>query len=128
MKRFTVLVVLVTVLVVALGGSGSRLLAQDSTPAATMAGTEAANPLLAQLPASLQALYVNATSPMLPSAYDNFKAVPGPWKICHSESYQGNPWRVSFTHALKRLAAEFQKPRQGASFEMSGSTLHVSPH
>src|SRR5258708_37366876 len=114
MKRFTVLLVLVTVLVVALGGSGSRLLAQDSTPVATMAGTQTANPLLAQLPASLQALYVNATSPILASAYDNFKAVPGPWKICHYESYQGNTWRVYVTNELKRLADAFKKDGQVA--------------
>src|SRR5260370_40262961 len=91
MKRFSLLLVFVTVLFIALGGSGNQLLAQNSTPAPTMAATQATNPLLAQLPASLQALYVNATSPILPSAYDNFKAVAGPCKICHSESYQGNP-------------------------------------
>ncbi len=126
MKRFSLGLVLVTMLFIALGSSGNPLLAQNSTPAPTMAATQAANPLLAQLPASLQALYVNATSPILPSAYDNFKAVAGPWKICHSESYQGNPWRVSVTNEMKRLADEFQKAGQVASFEMSDSNGDVA--
>src|SRR5260221_12498450 len=103
MRRLALLFVFVTTLFMALGGSGNVLFAQ--TPAATMAPTQATNPLLAQLPASLQALYVNATSPILPSAYDTFKAGAGPWKISHSEPFTGNPVRVFVPMELSPLAS-----------------------
>ena len=47
------------------------------------------------LPADLKAQYDGAPQKVLPSAWDNFTPPPKPWKWCHSESYQGNPWRVS---------------------------------
>ena len=71
---------------------------------AVMAGAPSfADDPVSKLPADLQPYYVGLNPPVLPSAYDNFKPVPGPWKWCHSESYQGNPWRVSLTNELKRL-------------------------
>jgi len=59
--------------------------------------------LLGKLPAELQSLYTDAIE-VGPSAYDNFtpKAKPSVW--CHSESYMGNPWRVTMNGELKRLA------------------------
>ncbi|MHB8626493.1 MAG: substrate-binding domain-containing protein [Aggregatilineales bacterium] len=125
MKRFSLPMALALVMLVfaAFGGTANQLMAQNATPAATAAAT---NPLLAPLPASLQALYVNATSPILPSAYDNFASVPTPWKLCHSESYQGNPWRVSVTNEMKRLADEFQAAGQVASFEFSDSNGDIA--
>ena len=59
--------------------------------------------LLAKLPAELQALYSDAID-IGPSSYDNFTPKSKPWVWCHSESYMGNPWRVTMNDELKRLA------------------------
>jgi ribose transport system substrate-binding protein len=75
------------------------LLAGDRT--AARAGNEQ---LLDGLPPELKVLYDNDTANLQPSAYDTFKLPAKPWKWCHSESYQGNPWRVSVTNELRRLA------------------------
>lgn len=58
--------------------------------------------LLEALPADIQALYTDAVE-VGPSAYDDFTPPEKPWKWCHSESYMGNPWRVTFNDELKRL-------------------------
>lgn len=84
------------------------------------------NPLLADLPAELQALYANTASPLLPSAYDEFAAVPTPWHWCHSESYQGNPWRVSVTNELQRLANLYKDNGLVSDFEVSDSNGDVA--
>ena len=55
-------------------------------------------------------------SVIYPSAYDDFEAVDGPWHWCHSESYQGNPWRVSVTNEVRRLVEA-----AGHTFEVSDS-------
>jgi ribose transport system substrate-binding protein len=89
---------------------------------AVMAGAPSfADDPVSKLPADLQPYYVGLNPPVLPSAYDNFKPVPGPWKWCHSESYQGNPWRVTVTNELKRLVEG-----AGASFEVSDSNNDVA--
>ena len=50
------------------------------------AGAKAANEnLLEGLPDSLKSLYEGQTDTLQPSAYDNFKMPPPPWKWCHSE-------------------------------------------
>ncbi len=85
--------------------------------AALMSGTAfAADDPTASLPDNLKQLYIGATSKIQASAYDNFKAPTGAIKWCHSESYQGNPWRVTVTNELKRLVEG-----SGASFEVSDS-------
>ena len=76
---------------------------------------------IAKLPPELKALYDGAPQKILPSAYDDFKAVPKPWKWCHSESYQGNPWRVSVTKELKRLVDGLIADGTVSSFEVSDS-------
>jgi ribose transport system substrate-binding protein len=91
------------------------LLAVATTALMSTAAFAADDPT-ANLPADLKQLYVGATSTMLPSAYDNYKAPTGAIKWCHSESYQGNPWRVTVTNELKRLVEA-----SGASFEVSDS-------
>ncbi|MFV0411281.1 MAG: substrate-binding domain-containing protein [Paracoccus sp. (in: a-proteobacteria)] len=58
--------------------------------------------LLGALPADIQALYTDPVE-VGPSAYDDFTPPPKPWKWCHSESYMGNPWRVTFNDEMKRL-------------------------
>jgi len=82
--------------------------------------------LLDQLPASLQLLYTGETNLVQPSAYDHFKMPPKPWKWCHSESYQGNPWRVAMANELKRLVGIYEKKGWVSSFEMSDSNGDIS--
>jgi len=92
-------------------------LALLAAAAALMATTSfAADDPTASLPDNLKQLYVGATSTIVSSAYDDWKAPSGPVKWCHSESYQGNPWRVTLTTELKRLVDD-----SGASYEMSDS-------
>lgn len=76
----------------------------------------AADDLTAGLPDSLKQLYIGGTSELHPSAYDAITTPAKPWKWCHSESYQGNPWRVTVTNELKRLVTA-----AGDSFEVSDS-------
>ncbi|RWH72133.1 substrate-binding domain-containing protein [Mesorhizobium sp.] len=73
------------------------------------------------LPADLKAQYDGAPQKVLPSAWDNFTPPPKPWKWCHSESYQGNPWRVSVTKELKRLVDGLIADGTVSSFEVSDS-------
>jgi ribose transport system substrate-binding protein len=80
-----------------------------------------ADDVTAGLPDDLKKLYVGATSTLAPSAYDNFKAPPAPWKWCHSESYQGNPWRVTVTKELQRLVEGLKSAGIDATFEVSDS-------
>ncbi|MFG6448830.1 substrate-binding domain-containing protein [Roseateles sp. BYS180W] len=90
--------------------------------AAGMAVAGVSDELIRDLPADLKVLYKDAPQTIHPSAFDDFKAVKGPLKWCHSESYQGNPWRVSLAQELKRLVLS----TPGASFEMADSNGDVS--
>lgn len=78
------------------------------------------------LPPELQALYEGVKDTLQPAAYDDFEMPPKPWKWCHSESYQGNPWRVSVTNELKRLVDLYKEEGWVSSFEMSNSNGNVS--
>jgi len=99
-------------------------------PAATEAPAAeagAVNPLVAGLPAELQAYYTNTTDPILPSAYDNFKPKgEAPWKLCYADSYQGNPWRVAVREDLMRMADEFKAAGKVSSFENAVSNNDVA--
>ena len=92
------------------------------------AGAQAANEnLLEGLPDNLKPLYEGADRYALqPSAYDNFKMPPPPWKWCHSESYQGNPWRVALTNELKRLVDVYKAAGKVSDFELSDSNSDTS--
>ncbi len=89
----------------------------------------AAPPALAQsidvLPAELQALYTESV-PVGPSAYDGFEMPAQPWKWCHSESYMGNPWRVSAANELERLIQGAIDAGVVESFELSDSNGDVT--
>ncbi|WP_275787069.1 substrate-binding domain-containing protein [Pararhizobium gei] len=78
------------------------------------------------LPDILKAQYEGAPQKVLPSAWDDFKAPAKPWKWCHSESYQGNPWRVTVTTELKRLVDGLIADGTVASFEVSDSNNDAS--
>ena len=78
------------------------------------------------LPSDVQALFGGIEDTVQPSAYDGFKMPEKPWKWCHSESYQGNPWRVSVTNELKRLVDMYKEKGWVSDFEMSDSNGDVS--
>lgn len=73
------------------------------------------------LPDDVKALYSGVEDTVQAAAYDNFASPAKPWKWCHSESFQGNPWRVSVTNELKRLVGEYQAQGWVSDFEMSDS-------
>ncbi|AKH99246.1 ABC-type sugar transport system, periplasmic component [Hoeflea sp. IMCC20628] len=81
--------------------------------------------LYKDLPGDLPGLYLGASSEIFPSAYDDFKVADGDWKWCHSESYQGNPWRVTVTNELKRLVEGLSDAGINATFEISDSNGDV---
>jgi len=98
-----------------------------------LAGLLLATPALAEppkafdsLPDNVKALYVGVEDTLQPGAYDDFKLPPKPWKWCHSESFQGNPWRVSVTNELKRLVDEYKAKGWVSDFEMSDSNGDTS--
>lgn len=78
------------------------------------------------LPSDVQALFEGIESTVQASAYDDFRMPEKPWKWCHSESYQGNPWRVSVTNELKRLVDIYKEKGWVSDFEMSDSNGDVS--
>lgn len=77
--------------------------------------------LIDGLPTELKQLYDGATDNLQPSAYDEFAFAKPPWKWCHSESYQGNPWRVSVTNELRRLVDGLKAEGLVSDFELSDS-------
>lgn len=82
--------------------------------------------IIASLPAQLSSQYANTTDALGPSPFDNFKFPAPPWKWCHSESYQGNPWRVSVTNELRRLVDNLKQQGLVSSFEMADSNGDTS--
>jgi ribose transport system substrate-binding protein len=94
--------------------------------ACTVRARAANEDLLKPLPANLQQLYAGDTTNLQPSAYDDFKPVPKPWKWCHSESFQGNPWRVAVTNELRRLVDSYKAKGWVTSFEVSDSNNDLS--
>ena len=80
-----------------------------------------ADSLTASLPPELATLYEGATQKIQPSAYDSFAPPAKPWHWCHSESYQGNPWRVSVTDELRRLVDGLRAKGEVSAFEVSDS-------
>ncbi len=78
------------------------------------------------LPEGLQAEYENSTTTVALSPLGAYQAPDRPWKWCHSESYQGNPWRVALTNELRRLVDVLIAEGTVSSFEMSDSNGDVS--
>lgn len=93
---------------------------------ATNAFAQDVQGVIGGLPTELKAQYDGAPQKVLPSAWDNFTAPPKPWKWCHSESYQGNPWRVTVTKELKRLVDGLIADGTVSSFEVSDSNNDAS--
>ncbi|ESZ30066.1 MULTISPECIES: ABC transporter substrate-binding protein [unclassified Mesorhizobium] len=93
---------------------------------ATAAFAQDVQGVIGGLPTELKAQYDGAPQKVLPSAWENFNAPPKPWKWCHSESYQGNPWRVTVTKELKRLVDGLIADGTVSSFEVSDSNNDAS--
>ena len=99
-----------------------------ATTTAAMLAVAAAGPaaaqadeLIAELPEDLQKLYVGYPGEITASELADFPAVEGPWKVCHSESFQGNPWRVAVTNEMQRIADEFAEAGKVSEFKVSDS-------
>lgn len=90
-----------------------------------MAQDDVAN-VVAGLPDLLKAQYDGAPQKVGPSAWGRWTPPAKPWKWCHSESYQGNPWRVTVTKELKRLVDGLIADGSVSSFEVSDSNNDVS--
>lgn len=97
-----------------------------SAPSVTTQTASASSGIAAGLPGALSAQYVGLPKPPAKSVYSSFAAVKGPWKVCYSESFQGNPWRVSLANEMKRLAKEYEKAGLVSSFTMSVSNEDVA--
>ncbi len=80
---------------------------------------------IAALPDLLKSQYDGAPQTILPGPFADFAAPAKPWKWCHSESYQGNPWRVTVTAELKRLVDGLIADGTVSSFEVSDSNGDV---
>ncbi len=93
---------------------------------ATMGVTSAGASAVGHLPANLQAEYENSTTPVGPALLQNFTVPVGAYKWCHSESYQGNGWRVALTNEVKRLVQGLIDQGVVSSFEMADSNGDVS--
>lgn len=89
------------------------------------AGADGHSPI-EKLPAALQAEYTNSATPVARVDLSGFTAPTGAYKWCHSESYQGNPWRVALTNELKRLVNGLIAEGVVSSFEMSDSNGDAS--
>ncbi|HVX32264.1 MAG TPA: substrate-binding domain-containing protein [Solirubrobacterales bacterium] len=87
-------------------------------PAASTEGAPS-SALVKALPKALQEQYVGLPSERVESKFASFKAVKQPWKVCYSESYQGNPWRVKLAEEMKRLASEYEEAGLVSGFTMS---------
>jgi ribose transport system substrate-binding protein len=106
--------------------TGGLLAATAFASLATTALAQDVQGVIGGLPGELKAQYEGAPQKVLPSAWDNFTPPPKPWKWCHSESYQGNPWRVTVTKELKRLVDGLIADGTVSSFEVSDSNNDAS--
>jgi ribose transport system substrate-binding protein len=81
------------------------VLAAASVPAVA-AQDMSAEEIIAGLPEELGSLYENYPGTVTPAAIPEISG-EAPWKMCHSESFQGNPWRVALSNEIERMANEF---------------------
>ena len=81
--------------------------------------------VIAALPDGLKSQYEGAPQGITPGPLADFTPKAKPYKWCHSESYQGNPWRVSVTAELKRLVDGLIAEGVVSDFEVSDSNGDV---
>lgn len=79
------------------------------------------------LPEELQELYLEVgETQTAPSAYADFEVVEGPWEVCYSESFVGNPWRVALGDEMERLAAEYEEAGLVSGFTTTVSESDIA--
>jgi ribose transport system substrate-binding protein len=107
--------------------SGVLALSVSAVPLAGASSKKSTNvkATIAALPAALSSQYVNATSGVVVSPYQNFKKVKGPWEVCYSDSYEGNAWRVAVKNELQRLSTQYQKAGLVKGFKVAVSNNNV---
>ncbi|MCJ8055852.1 substrate-binding domain-containing protein [Shinella curvata] len=98
----------------------SLLAAALLSSAAVPAYADARSDALQALPENVRALYTEAVD-VAPAALGEFKAPAKPWRWCHSESYMGNPWRVTFNDELARLVNGAKEAGAVSEFIVSDS-------
>jgi ribose transport system substrate-binding protein len=81
--------------------------------------------VIATLPEDLKVLYEDAPQTVLAGPLEGFTPKARPYRWCHSESYQGNPWRVSVTNELRRLVEGLIAEGVVSEFEVSDSNNDV---
>lgn len=106
--------------------SGSKGAKSSSTTGSSAIAKEKASPLASGLPAALKSQYVGLASPVKKSAYAANGTFKKPWKVCYSESFVGNPWRVALANEMKRLANDYKGAGLVSSFTMSVSNNDVA--
>jgi ribose transport system substrate-binding protein len=104
--------------------AAAGLLSASIAPAA-VAQDVSADEIIAGLPPELAVLYENYSGEVFPSQLPEIAAGEAPWKICHSESFQGNPWRIALTNELERLADEFIAAGKVSEFKTSDANGDV---
>jgi len=105
--------------------TAASILVAGSGVAAVAQSDAAATDIITALPADLAGLYDNYSGTVTTSAIPALKNPAGPWKMCYSESYQGNPWRIALTNEMKRLADEFIAAGKLTEFKMSDANGDV---
>lgn len=98
----------------------SLLAAALLSTAAVPAHADVHSDALQALPENVRALYTEAVD-VAPAALGDFKAPAKPWRWCHSESYMGNPWRVTFNDELARLVNGAKEAGDVSEFIVSDS-------
>jgi ribose transport system substrate-binding protein len=101
------------------------LLAASALTTALPAFAQSVEDTIAALPEALRAQYEGAPQNITPGPLTDFTPKAKPYKWCHSESYQGNPWRVSVTAELKRLVDGLIASGVVSDFEVSDSNGDV---
>ena len=96
------------------------------TGANSASSAQSASSIISSLPDAIKSQYVGVADTVSLSTYSNFKKVAGPWTVCYSESYVGNPWRVSLANEIKRLAALYKTAGLVSDFKMSVSDNDVA--
>lgn len=88
--------------------------------------TDEVQAVIDALPSELASQYEGAVSTTSLSPYSDFAAVDGPWKVCYSDSFQGNAWRVAVSDELQRLSDEYTSAGLVSGFEVAVSEGDVA--
>ncbi len=106
------------------GGGGGADSAKPAAPKVTI-GSDA-QALIEELPEELSSQYAGTASTVEVSPYASFEKVEGPWKVCYSDSFQGNAWRVAVSTELERLAEQYKEAGLVSDFQVAVSENDVS--